>query len=121
AWSWRLPPSDAELDQIARWHVGDIRRMEPGRRVHPLVEVGLLGVDVAVEVDDPQVALEVRGDAAHRRVPDRVVAAEHDGQRTRLEDMRHGPGDLVEALLDIAGDREDVPDISDRDRLAKIH
>ena len=75
----RLPAADADLDQVLRRHVREVRGVEPRRGVHPLVEVGLLGVDVAVEVDDPEVAAaRCGGDAARGRVADRVVAAEHD-------------------------------------------
>jgi len=46
--------------------------------VHPLVEVGFLGVDVAVEVDDAEVAtVQVFGDGSGGRKTDRVVATRH--------------------------------------------
>ena len=95
--------------------------MEPRGGVHPLVEVGLLGVHVPVEVDDPEVAAaEVRGDAAGGRVADGVVAAEHHGERPAGVDVRDGLGDLVERLLDVARDGEDVAQVGDGDRLAQV-
>jgi hypothetical protein len=46
--------------------------------VHPLVEFGFLRVDVAVEVDDAELAAaQVLGDGAGGRVADGVVAAQH--------------------------------------------
>jgi hypothetical protein len=90
--------------------------------VHPLVEVGLLGVDVPVEVDDPELAaVQVRGDAAGRRVPDGVVAAEHDREGAALVDVADRVGDLVEGLLDVAGDGEHVTEVGDGDRLPQVH
>ena len=95
--------------------------MEPRGGVHPLVEVGLLGVDVPVEVDDPEVAAaEMLRDAAGGRVSDGVVAAQHDGERAAGVHVRHGLGDLIERLLDVAGDREDVAQIGDGDRLTQV-
>ena len=87
----RLPAADADLHEVLRGHVGDVRGVEPRRRVHALVEVGLLRVDVAVEVDDAELAVEVLRHAAHRRVADGVVAAEHDGEGAALVDVRDAP------------------------------
>ena len=89
--------------------------------VHPLVEVRLLGVDVAVEVDDPDVAVEVRRQPADRREPDRVVAAEHDRHRTALDDVRHRLADLVEGLLQVGRDGEDVSEVDHVQLLAQVH
>jgi hypothetical protein len=60
------------------------------------------------------------GDAASGRVADGVVAAEHHGKGAGRVDVRHGLGDLVERLLDVAGDREDVAEVGDGDRLAQV-
>ena len=89
--------------------------------MHPLVEVGLLRVDVAVEVNDPEVAaVEVLRDGAHRRVADRVIAAEHDREGAARVDVTDGLADLVEGLLDVRRDGEDVADVADGDRLAQV-
>ena len=88
--------------------------------MHPLVEVGLLGVDVAVEVDDADVAVHVRGQPADGGVADRVVAAEHDGHDALLRDVRHGLADLVERLLQVARDGEHVADVDDVELLAQV-
>ena len=80
----RLPAADADLHQVLGRDVGQVGGVEPRRGVHPLVQVGLLGVDVAVEVDDAEVAaVQVLGDAAGGRVADGVVAAEHDREGPR--------------------------------------
>ena len=49
----RLPAADADLHEVLGADVWDRGGVEVRRRVHPLVEVGLLDVGVAVEVDDP--------------------------------------------------------------------
>ena len=99
----RLPAADADLHEVFGRHVRDVRRVEPRRRVHALVEVGLLRVDVAVEVDDAEVARHVLRDAAHRRIADRVVATEDDREGAAGVDVRDGLADLVEGLLDVGG------------------
>ena len=88
--------------------------------MHPLVQVGLLGVDVAVEVDDADVAVHVRGKAADGGKADGVVPAEHDRHDALLRDVRHGLADLVERLLQIARNGEHVTDVDDVELLAQI-
>jgi hypothetical protein len=76
---------------------------------------------VAVEVDDPEVAaVQVRRDAAGRRVADGVVPAEHHGEGARRVDVADGLADLVERLLDVVRDREDAAQIGDRDGLPQV-
>jgi hypothetical protein len=48
--------------------------------VHPFVHVALGEVDVSVEVDDADVTVDVTCHRPHVRIPDRVVAADHDGE-----------------------------------------
>src|SRR5207249_5566953 len=62
----RLPAADPDLDQVGGRRVRNVRSVEPRGRVHPLVQVGLLGIDVAVEVDDPDGPIDVGRQAAHR-------------------------------------------------------
>lgn len=50
-----LPATDADLHQVFGGHVGDVGRVEVRRGVHPLVEVCLLDVGVAIDVDDANV------------------------------------------------------------------
>lgn len=59
-----LPSPDADLHEVLGGHVGDVGGVEVGRGVHPLVEVRLLDVGVAVHVDDADVL------GRHRRDPD---------------------------------------------------
>ncbi len=59
-------------------------------------------------------------DAADGGVADGVVAAQHHRERAGGVDVRDGLGDLVERLLDVAGDGEDVAQIGDRDGLAQV-
>jgi hypothetical protein len=94
--------------------------VKPRRRVHPLVEIGLLRVNVTVEMDDPELAVEVLRHPPRRRKPDRMIPAQHRRERPCRENVADAFGDLVERLFDIAGDREDVAEIGDRDRLPQI-
>ena len=59
-----LPAADAELHQVFGRGVGHVGGVEPGAGVHALVQVGLLGVDVAIEVDDADFFAQV-----HARCP----------------------------------------------------
>ena len=88
--------------------------------MHPLVEVGLLGVDVPVEMDDADVAVQIGRHPADGGKPDRMVAAEHDGHHALLHDVRHRLADLVERFLQIARNGEDVTDVDHVQLLAQI-
>ena len=117
----RLPSADAYLHKVLGRHIGDVSRVEPGRRVHALVKVGSLGIDVAVKVDDSQVPpIQVLCNAPHCRVSDAVVAAQHDRERAAGKDVSNTLGDLVKRLLDVGGDGEDVANVCDGYRLAKV-
>ena len=72
-----LPAADAELHEVGGRHVRQVGRPVPGRGVHALVQVLLLDVDVAVEMDDADALGRALGDAAHAGEADRVVAAQH--------------------------------------------
>ena len=74
------PAADTNLDQIGRRRIGNIGGMEPGCAMHPLVHVCLQDVDVAVQMDDADVAIDVGRNAAHIGVADGVVAAQDDGR-----------------------------------------
>jgi hypothetical protein len=50
-----LPPPDADLYEILRVDVGQVRSVEVRRGVHPLVEVFLLNVGVTIDVDDADI------------------------------------------------------------------
>ena len=69
----------------------------------------------------PRLPPQVLGHAAHGRVADRVVAAEHDRERARLR--RRGATALEiwsKVFSMFAGDREDVAEVGDGDRLAQV-
>ena len=91
-----------------------------GRGVHALVEILLLDVDVAVEVDDADPLRRALRDAAHAGKADRMVAAQHHRQRAGGEDMRDAARDLVEALLQIGRDGEHVAGVAQCHLLAQI-
>mmetsp|Transcript_18052 Transcript_18052/g.46653 ORF Transcript_18052/g.46653 Transcript_18052/m.46653 type:complete len:253 (-) Transcript_18052:101-859(-) len=52
SWPRHLPAADTDLHEVERRDVGQVRRVEPGRRVHALVEVRFLNVGVPVDVDN---------------------------------------------------------------------
>ena len=88
--------------------------------VHPFVEVFLLNIDVAVEVDDADPLRRALCDAPHAGKADRMVAAQHHRQRAGGEDMRDAAGNLVEALLQIGGNGEHVAGVAQCHLLAQI-
>ena len=96
-------------------HVGDVGGVEPRRRVHAFVEIGLLGVDVTVEMDYPEVAIEVLGHPPDGRVADRVVPAQDDRQGAGRVHVGDGLGNLVEGLFDVAGNGENVAEVTNCD------
>jgi hypothetical protein len=78
--------------------------------VHPLIQVGLLGVDVTVKVDDPQIpTAQVLGNTSHGRESYRVVTPQYDGKGARLIYMPHPLRYLVKTFFYISGDGEYVP------------
>ena len=95
--------------------------MEPGRGVHPLVQVLLLDVGMAVEMDDADGLRRAFGDAAHGGEADGMVATQDDRHRTAGEDMGAGARDLVEGLLDVRRDGEDVARIAKRHLFPQVH
>ena len=94
--------------------------MEPRRRVHPLVHVTLLDVQMAIEMDDPDAAVDVWRDGADVRVSDRVVAAEDDREDALGDDERDGTVDLVKALLEVRRDDEDVAEVDEVQLLLEV-
>src|ERR1700739_2648365 len=76
-----LPSADADLDEIAGRDVRQIGRMKPRRRVHPLVQVFLLDVRVAIEMKDADAPGSALCNAAHGWKAYRVIAAENYRQR----------------------------------------
>jgi hypothetical protein len=47
-----MPAADADLDEILGRHVGNIRRVKPGRSVPALVEIRLLRLHMPVKMED---------------------------------------------------------------------
>jgi hypothetical protein len=116
-----LPTTDAELDQVAHVEMllvgGPVKR----RRVHPLVEVILLCLDVAVEVDDADLLAKGVHDPTRSREADGVVATQDDRKDALASHVLYHLGDLVEALLDVCRDGEDVPDIDHVELLSQVN
>ena len=90
--------------------------------MHPFVQVDLLGVDMAVEVDDAYfLVAEVAADPTHGGKADRVVSAENDREGAAGEHVGDAFGDLVEALLVVGGNGEDVADVAEGDLFTQVH
>ena len=88
--------------------------------MHAFVEILFLDVDVAIEMDDADPLVGALRDAADARESDRVIAAEHDRQRARGEHVGDTARNLVKALFEVGGNREDVAGIAERHLLAQI-
>src|SRR5262245_46458334 len=133
-----VPAADADLNQVLRMAVrqanvvhvaviamgGDralVRGPEPGRRVHPLIHILLLDIDVAIDMDDADIAVDMWRDAAHIGKAEAMVAATDDGEHACGINVRHGFGYLVEGLLDIAGYDEDVARVAEVELLVDIN
>src|SRR4029077_1181721 len=97
-----------------------MRGPEPGRRVHPLIHILLLDIDVAVDMDDADIAVDMRRDPAHIGKAEAVIAAADDGEHAGGVDMRHSLRHLVEGLLDIAWDDEDVASVAEIELLVDV-
>jgi hypothetical protein len=89
--------------------------------MHPLIHILFLDIDVSVDVNDADIAINVGGDAADIRKAQTVVAAAYDGKYARRIDMRHRFGHLIEGLLDIAGYNENVSGIAEIELLEEVH
>ena len=95
--------------------------MEPGAGMHPFIQIGLLGIDMPVEMDDADLAIaEMPADPSHRWEADRMVAAQDDREGAAGKHVGHPFGDLIETLLVVGGNREDVSDIAQANLLAEI-
>ncbi len=89
--------------------------------MHPFIQVGFLGVDVAIEMDDAHLFIaQVAADAAHGGKADRMVAAENDREGTAGKNMGDALGNLIEALLVVGGNGEDIAHIAKANLFAQI-
>jgi hypothetical protein len=55
--------TDADLDEVRRRDVAELGGVRPVRRMHALVHRGLGGVGVSVEVDDPELPVDMLASA----------------------------------------------------------
>jgi hypothetical protein len=116
----RLPAADADLHQVLRRHVGDVRGVEPGvvciRSSRSVSWVSTCRSKWMM----PRLPCRCWATPRTVGIADGVVAAEHDRERAGLVDVPDGLGDLVERLLDVRRDGEDVARGRDGDRLAQV-
>ena len=90
-----VPAADPDLHQVLWMAIGqaDIVHMavvamrgdaalmggpEPGRRVHPLIHILLLDIDMAIDVDDADIAVDMRCDPPDIGKAEAVIAAAND-------------------------------------------
>ncbi len=96
--------------------------MKPGSRVHALIEIGLLRIYMPIEMNNAELpSVHMLRNAPDRRKAERMVSAEYHGKCATRIDMRHAFTDLIEGLLDIAGNGKYVADIADRHGFPQIH
>ncbi len=96
--------------------------MEPRTGVHPFVEIDLLGIDVAIEVDDPHLLVaEMAANTADCWKTNGVITTQENRKGSAGKDMGHPLGDLIEAFLVVGGNSEDITHITEGDLLAQIH
>ena len=89
--------------------------------MHPFIQIGLLGVDMPVEMDDADLAVaEMPANASHGWEPDRMIAAQDDREGPAGKHVGDPFGDLIKTLLVVGGNREDVSDIAQANLLAQI-
>ena len=69
-------------------------------------------VDVPVEMDDPDLPINVRCGSSNARVPDRVIPADDDRKHLALVQVLDSKINLVERLLQVGRDDEHVPGIT---------
>src|SRR5690348_10312373 len=98
-----------------------MRGPEPRRRVHALIHILLLDIDVTLDVNDAHVTVDVRGDAAYVREAQAVIAAADDGKYSGRIDMRDGLRHLIEGLLDIAGDDKNIAGVTQIQLFVDVH
>src|SRR5688572_17064846 len=89
--------------------------------VHSLIHGCLGSVDVPIEVDDAQLALDMLRDRLRVRESDAVITADNDRKCPRVQNVRQPKINLIKGLLDIRWNHEDVASVSDRDLLEQIH
>ena len=96
--------------------------MEPRTGVHPFIEIDLLGVDMAIEVDDPHLLVaEVSANPTDCWKTNGVITTQEDWEGPAGKDVGDPLGDLIEAFLVVGRDGEDITHITEGDLLAQIH
>ena len=95
-------------------------RPKPGRGMHPLIHILLLDIDVAVDMDDADVAVDVRSDATDIGKSEAMIAAADDREHTGRVNVRNRFCYLIEGLFDVSGDNENVSRITEIEFLVNI-
>src|SRR5262249_494620 len=97
-----------------------VRSPEPGCGMHAFIHILFLDVDVAIDMDDADIAVDMRRDPTDIWKAETVVAAANDGKHARGVDVRDCFGNLVEGLLDITRDDKDVTGVAEIELLVNI-
>ena len=85
-----------------------------------MVEIEFLSDHAAVEVDDADVPVDVRGESTDGWVANGMVATEDHWENALRRDVADAFADLIERFLQIAWDRADVANIDHVELLPQV-
>lgn len=74
-----------------------------------------------VDVNDADIAVDVRSDPADIGEAEAVIASADDREDARRIDVRYGLGDLIESLFDVARNDKDVAGIAEVQLLVDVN
>ena len=81
--------------------------------MHALVKVNLLGIDVAIKMNDANLLVtQVSANPTQGGEANGVVTTKNDWESTTGKDMSYTLGDLIKALLIIGGYCKDITNIT---------
>src|SRR5213593_5235955 len=80
-------------------HGSFVRSPEPWSGMHSLIHILFLDIDMAVDVNDADIAIDMRGDPTDIGKAQAMVAAADDGEHARRVNVRDGFCDLIECFF----------------------
>ena len=86
---------------------------EPGSRVHALIHVHVLHIDMPVEMDDAHITVNVWCDPADIWIAKTVIATTDYRKGTRGIDVRDRVRDLIKRLFNISRNDKHVSGVTD--------
>ena len=88
--------------------------------MHSLIHILFLDIDMAVDMNDADIAVDMRRDSAHIGEAEAVIAAADDRKHTRGIDVRDGLRHLIEGFFDVARNDENVARIAEVELLVDV-